>query len=588
MRDVTESVRILRAGLPLAAYPDRVTDDLARWAQATPHAPYLAERDGAAWRTISFAAMHERVRRTAAGLLAVGGTSGAPVAIVANNGIEHAVVSLAAMYAGIPVSSLSTNYARPDADPARLRALLDVLRPCAAFVPDAGAASRVALADPALAILRDARALECDPAAADGAQAAVGPDTIAKVLFTSGSTGTPKGVITTHRMLCANQTMVAQVWPAAVESPVLVDWAPWSHTAAGNKIFGIALRHGGTFYVDGGKPLPGAIDVTLRNLREIAPTFYFNVPRGWALLADAFESDEMLARTFFARVRVLLNAGASLPEPLRRRIASLARTYGGRDIPVVSSWGTTETAPMATAIWGARPAEPETIGTPVPGVEIKLAPVGDRFEMRVRGVTVTPGYWRDPQATSAAFDEDGFYRTGDAAHLFDNGDPSRGLVFDGRLGENFKLSTGTWVNAGAVRLALLEAGAPLIEDVVLAGLDRDELGALIFVAPDVRAGATAPRDERVDGAVAQDERAGAAVAHELHAIIERYNVRHTTTSMRIARALVMPNAPNAAAGEITDKGSVNQRRVLANRANDVARLFAEPLDPDVLVFPSQS
>ena len=426
MRDVMESGRVLRAGLPLAAYPDLVTDDLARWAQSTPHAIYLAERDGAAWRTITFAAMFERVRRTAAGLLAAGGTSAAPVAIVAGNGIEHAVVSLAAMYAGIPVSPFSTNYARPDADPARLRALLGVLRPCAAFVPDAAAAECVAFADPSLPILRDARALESDPAAADRAQSAVGPDSIAKILFTSGSTGTPKGVITTHRMLCANQTMVAQVWPAAVEAPVLVDWAPWSHTAAGNKIFGIALRHGGTFYVDGGKPLPGAIETTLRNLREIAPTFYFNVPRGWALLADAFESDETLARTFFSRVRVLLNAGASLPDGLRRRIASLARTHGGRDIPVVSSWGATETAPMATAIWGAHPAEPATIGTPVPGVEIKLAPVEDRFEMRVRGVTVTPGYWRDPQATAAAFDEDGFYRSGDAAHLYDDDDRRAG------------------------------------------------------------------------------------------------------------------------------------------------------------------
>ncbi|MDB5070281.1 MAG: feruloyl-CoA synthase [Candidatus Eremiobacteraeota bacterium] len=567
MRDVMESVRILRAGLPLAAYPDRVTDDLARWAQSTPHAIYLAERDGAAWRTISFAAMHERVRRTAAGLLAAGGTSTAPIAIVADNGIEHAVVSLAAMYAGIPVSPLSTNYARQDADPARLRALLDVLRPCAAFVPDAASAERVTVADPALAILQDAHALESDPAAADSANAAIGPDTIAKILFTSGSTGTPKGVITTHRMLCANQTMVAQVWPAAVESPVLVDWAPWSHTAAGNKIFGIALRHGGSFYVDGGKPLPGAIDTTLRNLREIAPTFYFNVPRGWALLADAFESDETLARTFFSRVRVLLNAGASLPDALRRRIASLARTYGGRDIPVVSSWGATETAPMATASWSAHPAEPETIGTPVPGVEIKLAPVEDRFELRVRGVTVTPGYWRNAMATAAAFDEDGFYRSGDAARLFDDADPSRGIVFDGRLSENFKLSSGTWVNVGAVRLALLEAGAPLIEDVVLAGLDRDDLGALVFVAPRARAGGT--------------------VTQQLRRIIERYNQHHSTTSMRIARALVMPDAPNAAAGEITDKGSVNQRRVLANRAADVARLFAEPLDPDVLVFPSQ-
>jgi len=568
MRQVTEPARVVRADLPLAAYADRVTDDLARWARETPHAVYLAEREDAAWRTIGFAAMFERVRRTAAGLLAAGGSSTAPIAIVAANGIEHAVVALAGMYAGIPVSPLSTGYARPDSDPARLRALLDVLRPCAAFVPDEVMAQRVAHAGPRLPILRDAAALETDPAAADRAQTAVSPDTTAKILFTSGSTGTPKGVITTHRMLCANQTMVAQVWPAAVASPVLVDWAPWSHTAAGNKIFGIALRHGGTFYVDGGKPLPGEIDATLRNLREIAPTFYFNVPRGWALLADAFESDEPLAQRFFSRVRILLSAGASLPHPLRRRIASLARTYGGREIPVVSSWGATETAPMATAIWGADPAEPDTVGTPVPGVEIKLAPAGDRLEMRVRGVTVTPGYWRDPQATVAAFDDEGFYRSGDAAHLFDTADPSRGIVFDGRLSENFKLSSGSWVNAGAVRLALLEHAAPFIEDVVLAGADRDELGALVFAGPDVR----------TDGTFAQG----------LLALVERYNAQHPATSMRIARALVLSGAPNAAAGEITDKGSVNQRRVLANRAADVARLFAEPLDPDVLVFPPES
>jgi feruloyl-CoA synthase len=562
-----EPARVVRADLPLAAYADRVTDDLARWARETPHAVYLAEREGAAWRTIGFAAMFERVRRTAAGLLAAGGTSTAPIAIVAANGIEHAVVLLAGMYAGIPVSPLSTGYARADSDPARLRALLDVLRPCAAFVPDAAMAERVAHADPHLPVLRDAAALEADPAAADRAQSAVGPDTTAKILFTSGSTGTPKGVITTHRMLCANQTMVAQVWPAAVESPVLVDWAPWSHTAAGNKIFGIALRHGGTFYVDGGKPLPGEIDATLRNLREIAPTFYFNVPRGWALLADAFEAEEPLARRFFSRARILLSAGASLPQPLRRRNAALARAYGGRDIPVVSSWGATETAPMATAIWGAHPAEPDTVGTPVPGVEIKLAAVGERLEMRVRGVTVTPGYWRDPAATAAAFDDEGFYRSGDAAHLLDAADASRGIVFDGRLSENFKLSTGSWVNAGAVRLALLECAAPLVEDVVLAGADRDELGALVFAAPHARADGT--------------------FARRLCALVERYNAQHPATSARIARALVLPGAPDAAGGEITDKGSVNQRRVLANRAADVARLFAQPLDPDVLVFPPE-
>jgi acyl-CoA synthetase (AMP-forming)/AMP-acid ligase II len=269
---------------------------------------------------------------------------------VAPNGIEHAVVVLAAMYAGIPVSPISTGYAQPTSDPARLRALLDVLRPFA--------------------------------------------------------------------------------------------WAPWSHTAAGNKIFGIALRHGGTFYVDEGKPAPGAFAATLRNLREIAPTFYFNVPRGWALLADELERDPALATTFFSRVRVLLNAGASIPEALRRRLAELASRYAGRPVPVVSARGATETAPMATAVWGERPAEPETVGTPVPGVEIKLAPVDDLHELRVRAVTVTPGYWRDPVAAAAAFDEDGYYKTGDAAELLDPADPSRGIVFGGRIGENFKLASG--------------------------------------------------------------------------------------------------------------------------------------------------
>ena len=563
--NVTET-RVLRADLALAAYPDRVPDDLQRWARATPHATFLAERDATGWRTISFARMLERVRRTAAGLLAAGGSADEPVAIVADNGIEHAVVALAGMYAGIPVSPLSVGYARPDADPARLRALFDVLRPNAAFVPDVGMAERVAAAAPHVTIFHDAEALEEDPAAADRVYETVGPDTTAKVLFTSGSTGTPKGVITTHRMLCANQTMVAQIWPAAVAAPVLVDWAPWSHTAAGSKIFGIALRHGGTFYVDDGKPLPGAFEATLRNLREIAPTFYFTVPRAWALLADALEAEPELARTFFSRVRVLLNAGAAIPETLRRRIAALAQASSGRAIPVVSCWGATETAPMATAIWGERPAEPETIGTPTPGVEIKLAPLDGRLEMRVRGVTVTPGYWRDASATAAAFDEEGFYRSGDAVELLDEGDPSRGILFRGRLSENFKLSSGTWVNVGAVRLALLTAAAPLLEDVVLAGGDRDELGALLFIAG--------------------GGRADPASLSALRVRFEQYNRQHAATSQRIGRALILPDMPRASAGEITDKGSVNQRRVLANRDAEAARLFAAPPDPNVLVFPS--
>jgi feruloyl-CoA synthase len=556
-------VRVLRADVPLRPYPERVTDDLIRWAREKPDAVFLAERRGERWETLAFGAMLERVRRTGAALLAAGGSSERPLAIVAENGIDHATVALGAVYAGIAAAPISTGYLRADADPARLLALIDVLEPFAAFVPDARSAARFAAAVPHVPVIGNASSLDGDPAEADRAQSAIGADSIAKILFTSGSTGTPKGVTITHRMLCANQTMVEQVWPEAARAPVLVDWAPWSHVAAGNKNFGIVLRNGGTMYVDAGKPTPEAFATTLRNLREIAPTFYFNVPRGWALLFEELERDEALATTFFSRVRILLNAGASIPESLRARLDVLARRYAGRDIPVVSAWGLTETAPMATAVWGERPAARETIGTPVPGVEIKLAPFEDRFELRVRGPSVTPGYWHNPEATAAAFDEEGFLRTGDAGSLLDPNDPSRGIVFGGRLAENFKLSSGTWVNAGLLRLDVIEAGAGAIEDVVFAGADRDQLTAIVFVP----------------AALAADP----ATTKRVCAALALHNERNPASSTRVARALVATEPPDGARGEITDKGSVNQRRVLQNRVGDVARLYAEPTAAGVIV-----
>ena len=563
MNSVESGVRVLRADVPLRPYPERVTDDLIRWARERPDTVFLAERRGERWETLAFGAMLARVRRIGAALLAAGGSSERPLAIVAENGIDHAAVALGAVYAGIPAAPISTGYLGADADPARLRALIAVLEPFAAFVPDARSAARFAAAAPHVPVIGDASSLDGDPAGADQAQSAIGADSIAKILFTSGSTGTPKGVTITHRMLCANQTMVEQVWPEAARAPVLVDWAPWSHVAAGNKNFGIVLRNGGTMYVDAGKPAPEAFETTLRNLREIAPTFYFNVPRGWTLLFEALERDEALATTFFSRVRILLNAGASIPESLRARLDVLARRYAGRDIPVVSAWGLTETAPMATAVWGERPAARETIGTPVPGVEIKLAPFEDRFELRVRGPSVTPGYWHNPEATAAAFDEEGFLRTGDAGSLLDQNDPSRGIVFGGRLAENFKLSSGTWVNAGLLRLDVIEAGAGAIEDVVFAGADRDQLTAIVFVP----------------AALASDP----ATTKRVRAALALHNERHPASSTRVARALVATEPPDGARGEITDKGSVNQRRVLQNRAADVARLYAEPPPAGVIV-----
>jgi feruloyl-CoA synthase len=437
-----------------------------------------------------------------------------------------------------------------------------VLRPFAAFVPDVACAARFADAAYDAPVFVDANALDGDPGAADRANAALTGDSVAKVLFTSGSTGTPKGVMTTHRMLCANQTMVQQIWPAVTSDLTMVDWAPWSHTAAGNKTFGMILRSGGTMYVDAGKPAPGAFETTLRNLREIAPTYYFNVPRGWSLLLGELERDDAFAAWFFSRMRMMLNAGAAIPESIRARIAALARRHAGRDVPMVSAWGLTETAPMATGVWGDRPASHDTIGTPVPGVEIKLAPYEDRFELRVRGPSVTPGYWRNPEATAAAFDEEGFFKTGDAGALLDPDDPSRGIVFGGRLSENFKLSSGTWVNAGLLRLDVIEAGEGAIEDVVFAGADRDEIAAIVFPS---RALKDAPdAAERVRDALA------------------RHNARSPGTSTRVARAIIATEPPDGTRGEITDKGSVNQRRVLQNRAADVARLYASPPPEGVL------
>ncbi|HTW85351.1 MAG TPA: feruloyl-CoA synthase [Candidatus Sulfotelmatobacter sp.] len=576
MTSALRAERVLRSEVPLGRYPDRVGDDLVRWAAQRPDHVFMAQRAGEGWRTVTYARALERAREIGGALLAIGGPDH-PLAVIAENGIDHALVVLGALYAGIPVAPLSVNYARADADPARLRALLEVLHPAAVLVPDATLADNVARGVRGLPLLTDVAALRGDRELADAAFARIGPDTVAKILFTSGSTGTPKGVVTTHRMLCSNQTMLTQIWAERVDDPVVVDWAPWSHVASGSKIFGLVLRNGGTFYVDDGRPLPGAFDATLRNLREVAPTFYFNVPRGYQLLADAFERDEALAAAFFSRVRVLLNAGAAIHETLRARLAQLALRYAGREIPVVSCWGATETAPMATAVWGPRPAAPETIGTPVPGVEIKLAPVDDRWEMRVRGPSVTPGYWRNPDATAAAFDEEGYYKSGDAAELLDPNDPARGIVFAGRISENFKLSSGTWVNVGAVRLASVEATAPLLDDVVVAGADQEELGLLGFVnLAAARELAGLPNAERAELA------AHPAVRERLRAALLERNARAGGLSQRVTRVLLLPDAPSGADGEITDKGSVNQRRVLTRRAADVARLYADPLDPEVL------
>jgi feruloyl-CoA synthase len=384
----------------------------------------------------------------------------------------------------------------------------------------------------------------------------VGPDSVAKILFTSGSTGIPKGVVNTQRMLCANQQMLAQAWPFVEEKPpVLVDWLPWNHTFGGNHNFNLVLRNGGTLYIDGGKPVPGLAETTVRNLKEIAPSLYFNVPRGYDLLLPYLERDAELRRSFFRDLQVVFYAAAALPQNLWDRLLRLAREEKrGGDFALLSAWGSTETSPLATSVHFPMD-RPGVIGLPVAGCELKLAPFGGKLEVRVRGPNVTPGYYRRPDLTSTAFDEEGFYRIGDAVKLADPREPAKGIVFDGRVAEDFKLSTGTWVNVGMVRVKLIAAADPIVQDAVITGHDRGEVGALVFLS-------AAAKDLKPEEIRSRLSQALAALKVE------------GGSSMHPVRLLVLTEPPSIDANEITDKGYMNQRAVLERRSALVERLYA--------------
>lgn len=573
---------VLRSPLTLGPIGRAVGDDLARWAHAAPARPFLAERapDGT-WRTVSYSAARARVQRLAQGLLDAGAAPERPVAIVSENSIDHALVALAAMEIGVPVAPISPAYARAGSDPARFADIIAQLTPCVLVIDDRAGYATALAAHPALTVIDDAGALERAPTAAvSNAFAAARPETIAKVLFTSGSTGSPKGVMTSHAMLRANQLGISALWPLHdIEPPVLVDWLPWHHCFGGNFVFYLVLHRGGTLYIDDGKPLPALFDRTLRNLREIAPTAYFGVPRAYALLAPQLERDAALRVHFFSRLRKIFNAGAALHDALWSTLDQLGSTVGGRRVPVVASWGATETAPLATGVHDLA-AGSLSIGLPVPGVAIKLAPVDGRYELRVRGPSVMPGYWRNDVATRNAFDEEGYYRTGDAGELIDPARPAAGLRFGGRIAENFKLSSGTWVNSGALRLTLVDAVAPLIIDAVLTGVNADEIGALLFL--DVPAARTFVGLPDADLSTL---RAHPAIRGRIASGIGALNARSGGTSTRIARAAIIDDMPSRTHGEMTDKGSINQRVALHVRSADADRLHAEPPAAET-IFPA--
>ena len=560
---------LLRSPLELGAHARAVGEWLQGWAGTAGQRTFLAEREGSRWRKVGYREAYELVRRIGQGLLDRRLDASTPVVILSENSIDHALLALAAMQVGVPVAPISPAYSLMSKDFAKLKAIFELLRPELVWTADperfAQALDAVGATPTPLAELL---AEESGPEVRE-AFARVGPDTVAKILFTSGSTGAPKGVINTQRMLTVNQEQCAQVWPFIEGRPqVLVDWLPWNHTFGGNNNFDMMLRNGGTLYIDSGRPAPGLIGTTAENLREISPTMYFNVPRGFDLLIPFIQNDAALRRSFFRELDFMVYAGAALPQNLWQRMQELALAELGRTLPLVSAWGSTETAPMATGVHYAVDRS-GIVGLPVPGCELKLLPCAGKLEVRVKGPNVTPGYYGRGDLTRAAFDDEGFYRIGDALKFVDPENPRLGLAFDGRIAEDFKLSTGTWVHVGATRLALIAAGDPLIQDAVITGHERSEVGALVFL------NAAAVKAKGLDDT---------GVCEHLRAAMRRLAAEAGTgSSTHPARALVMSEPPSIDANEITDKGYINQRAVLERRAALIEKLHADSPAPEVIV-----
>jgi feruloyl-CoA synthase len=546
---------LLRSPQKLGRHARCVTEWLSQWSDRAAERVFLAERSPAgAWKKLSYREAYGSARRIGQALLDRKLDAHRPVAILSDNGIDHALLALGALHVGVPVAPVSPAYSLMSKDFGKLRQIFELVQPGLVYAADpqrfAPALEAVGAKSTPVAEL-----LETNPGSTlEREHARVGPASVAKILFTSGSTGTPKGVINTHGMLCANQQMLAQAWPFVEErAPLLVDWLPWNHTFGGNHNFNLVLRNGGTLYIDGGKPVPGLAETTARNLAEISPTLYFNVPRGYDLLLPFLENDSALRKKFFEQLEILFYAAAALPQNLWDRLQKLARDEHREDLAMLSAWGSTETSPLATSVH-FRMERPGVIGLPVAGCELKLVPAAGKLEVRVRGANVTPGYYQRPELTAAAFDEEGFYRIGDAVRFEDPADPAKGIVFDGRVAEDFKLSTGTWVHVGAVRVKLIAAADSLIQDAVITGHDRDQIGALVFLNPSMAKdlGAEAIRDK---------------LARALKALAEE------TSSMRPTRLMVMSEPPSIDADEITDKGYLNQRAVLERRAALVEELY---------------
>lgn len=579
---------ILRSHVALQPHARCVGDWLEQWAKAQPQRVFLAERPAAGkppadqkWVSVTYAESLKQVRAVAQWILDQRMSAARPLVVLSDNGIEHALFALAAQHAGVPVAAISPAYSLMSKDFDKLKAMVTLLDPGAIYVsnvaPFANALAAIKPVHTAVIVSGEAGegalafrdiAATVPGVAVDAAFAKVGPDTIAKFLFTSGSTGTPKAVINTQRMMTSSQAARAQTWPfLASDDLVFLDWLPWSHTFGANHNFNMVLKNGGTLYIDGGKPAPGLFETSLANLREVRPTVYFNVPRGFDMLIGALRNDDDLCRKFFSQVKFAFYAGAALPQNLWEAMETLSVKTVGHAMPMVSAWGSTETAPLATDCHFQAPRS-GNIGVPVPGTDLKLVPSGDKMEVRVRGPNVTPGYWKAPELTKTAFDDEGFYLIGDAVRLADPARPELGLFFDGRVSEDFKLNSGTWVSVGSVRVAGIAALAPLAQDIVVAGHNGDEVRFLVFPnIPACRAASGLPETASVDDVLASDK-----VRSAIAAGLAKLKASGGGTSTFATRALLLADVPSVDGGEITDKGYINQRAVLSRRSADVATL----------------
>ena len=597
-----DGLQRLRATEPLGWYPPRLTDALEQWAAEAPERTFVAKRaQGGDWRRIGYAEMLQRARAVGQALTDRGLSAERPIAILSDNDLEHLTLVLGAMWAGVPVTPVSSAYSLISQDYGKLRHIAETVTPglvfaaspafgkaiSAVFGPDVEVVLTTGTLDDRTVTPFDALLATAPAASGDAAHALVGPDTIVKFLFTSGSTKLPKAVINTQRMLCANQQMLRQCLAFLADvPPVLVDWLPWNHTFGGNHNVGLVLYNGGTLYIDEGKPTPKGMAETLRNLREISPTIYFNVPKGFEEIAFAMDADPVLRRSLFARVQAFMFAGAGLSQAVWDKLDAHGEAEIGERIRIITGLGMTETAPSCTFAVGTD-VRSGWIGLPVPGVEVKLVPDGTgdtaKTEVRFRGPNVMPGYWRAPQQTLDAFDEEGYYRTGDAVKFIDPAEPTRGLLFDGRTAEDFKLSTGTFVSVGPLRAKVTLAGAPCIQDVVVTGLNRDEIGLLVFPRVDECRKLAAADGLEAESLPVPELMHTPAVRDFFQRVADQLWRAGTGSANRPARMHVMAELPSIDKGEVTDKGSINQRAVLLHRAALVEALY-EGRDSDPFVI----